>query len=65
MDGNLPANARNLGSIPVLGRSFMPGAAKPVHHNSLAWTLEPEPQLVSLQTTTIEACALQQEKPLQ
>ena len=43
----------------------MPGAAKPVHHNSLACTLEPEPQLLSLQTTTIEACALQQEKPLQ
>ena len=43
----------------------MPGAAKPVHHNSLACTLEPEPQLLSLQTTTIEAYALQQEKPLQ
>ena len=29
----LPANARDMGSISGLGRSHMPRATKPMHHN--------------------------------
>ena len=30
---NLPCNAGDMGSIPGPGRSHMPGATKPMHHN--------------------------------
>ena len=55
---SLPADAGDTGSILGPGRSPMPGATKPVHHNYWASTLEP----------TIHnywAHALQQEKPPQ
>ena len=39
---NLPANAGDTGSVPGLGRSYMPyGASKPVCHNCWACALEP------------------------
>ena len=33
MDKNLPANARDTGSIPDLGRFHIHRATKPVYHN--------------------------------
>ena len=71
MDKNLPANARDIGLLPALGRLHMPQNNYPC-----ATTTEPaccwacESQLLSLYAATTEAyepraCALQQEKPLQ
>ena len=65
---NLPANARDTGSIPGPGRFNMPqinSACIPqrLSQHSEAW----DPQLLSPPPTTTEACMLplQQEKPLQ
>ena len=38
---NLSTNARDTGFIPDLGRTHMPGATKPMHHNYSAGALEP------------------------
>ena len=59
VDKNLPANAGNMGSISVPGRSLMPQS-----------NLARMPQLLSPHATTTEAhvpraCALQQKKPPQ
>ena len=41
VDKNLPANARDIGSIPGPGRFHMPQATKLTHHNYWACALEP------------------------
>ena len=68
---NLPASARDMGSIPGPGRSHMPRSnyARAPELLSL-WSRAREPQLLSPHTTTTEAhtpraCALQQERPPQ
>ena len=45
---NMPCNAGDTCSIPVLGRSHMPQAAKPRHHNCQTGT--PEPMLCSMRS---------------
>ena len=68
---NLPANARDTGSIPGLGRAHMPrsNSARAPQLLSLSSRAR-EPQLLSPCATTTEArapraCALQQRKPPQ
>ena len=55
---NLPANAGDIGSIPVPGRFTCHGTTKHVHPNYGAAVLQ-------LLKSTPRACALQQEKPPQ
>ena len=55
---NLPANAGDIGSIPVPGRFTCHGTTKHVHPNYGAAVLQ-------LLKSTPTACALQQEKPPQ
>ena len=40
VDKNLPAHARDTGSIPVQEDPTWLGATKPVHHNYWAWMLQ-------------------------
>ena len=59
VDKNLPANARDTGSIPELGKSHTPQSNSACAPQPLrpAHVRAHEPQLLRLQATTTEACA--------